>query len=62
MPSIVSEIEKQSKNNNINLVDYFNVTKNGLNSCRMKELSEKNQPKQSNLKNVRSTESKNEEK
>lgn len=52
VPSIVSEIEKQSKNNNINLVDYFNVTNNGLNSYRMKELSEKNQPKQSNLKKM----------
>lgn len=52
VPSIVTEIEKQSIESNINLVDYFNVTNNGLNSYRMKELSEKNQPKQSNLKKM----------
>lgn len=51
-PSIVTEFEKQSVDNNINLVDYFNVAKDSLNSYRMKELTEKNQPEKSNLKKL----------
>lgn len=52
VPSIVSAIEKQSKSSTINLVDYINVTKNGLNSYRMSAWSEKNKPKKSSLKKI----------
>ena len=52
VPSIVTEIEKQSIESNINLVDYFNVTKNGINSYQLKVLNEKNKPEKSSLKKL----------